>query len=157
MQTGNTSLNTMAASATLHCLTGCAIGEISGMIIGTAFGLTNFITVAISITLAFIFGYSLSLLPLLQAQVGLFTAMRLVLVADTLSITTMELVDNFVMLAIPGAMAAGLVNPVFWLAMPFSLVIAFFAAFPVNKFLLNRHKGHALLHDSHNEPHLEQS
>jgi len=143
------SVDKAAAGATLHCLTGCAIGEIAGMIIGTALGLSNLITIAISIILAFIFGYSLSLLPLVKAGVALSLAMTTVLAADTLSIAVMEAVDNAVMVTIPGAMDAGLVNPLFWLALPFSLFVAFFAAFPVNKYLLNRGKGHALIHEYH--------
>jgi uncharacterized cupredoxin-like copper-binding protein len=139
-------INAMAASATLHCLTGCAIGEILGLIIGTALGLSNVATIALAIGLAFLFGYALSTLPLLRAGLGFFGALGIVLAADTLSIATMELVDNAVMAAIPGAMEAGLSNPVFWLAMMLALTTAFIAAYPVNRYLLSRGKGHALTH-----------
>lgn len=139
----------MAINATLHCLTGCAIGEITGLIIGTIFGLSNLLTIAISIGLAFLFGYTLSTLPLLKAGLTVATAFTVVLAADTLSILTMEIVDNSIMAVIPGAMNAGLVNPVFWLAMPFSLAVAFLVAVPVNKYLLERGKGHALVHKYH--------
>ena len=146
------SLNAMAASATLHCLTGCAIGEIAGLMIGTAVGLSNASTIALSIALAFLFGYSLSTLPLLSAGLPLRTALGVVLAADTLSILTMEIVDNAVMAAIPGAMNAGLVNVTFWIGMMISLAAAFVAAFPVNRILLKRGKGHALTHEYHGMP-----
>ena len=139
-------INAMAASATLHCLTGCAIGEILGLIIGTAIGLSNVATIALAIGLAFLFGYTLSTLPLVKAGLGFFGALGIVLAADTLSIATMELVDNAVMAAIPGAMDAGLSNPVFWLGMMVALTAAFIAAYPVNRYLLSRGKGHALTH-----------
>ena len=139
-------INAMAASATLHCLTGCAIGEIAGLIIGTAIGLSNVATIALAVALAFLFGYALSTLPLLKAGLSFFGALGIVLAADTLSIATMEVVDNAVMAAIPGAMDAGLSNPVFWLGMMVALTAAFFAAYPVNRFLLGRGKGHALTH-----------
>jgi hypothetical protein len=143
------SLNSMAASATLHCLTGCAIGEIAGLMIGTAAGLTNAATIALSIALAFLFGYSLSTLPLLNAGLPLRTALGVVLAADTLSILTMEIVDNAVMATIPGAMDAGLVNVTFWIGMMIALTAAFLAAYPVNRMLLKRGKGHALTHEYH--------
>ena len=143
------STNAMAISATLHCLTGCAIGEILGLMIGTALGLGNLATIAIAVALAFLFGYALSTLPLLRAGLGFGAALSIVLAADTLSIATMELVDNLVMAAIPGAMEAGLVNPVFWLSMMLALTVAFFAAWPVNRYLLARGKGHALTHGFH--------
>ena len=139
-------LTTMAASATLHCLTGCAIGEILGLMIGTALGLSSGWTIATAVGLAFFFGYALSTLPLLKGGLNLAAALGLVVAADTLSIATMEVVDNLVMALIPGAMDAGLVNPVFWVAMMASLVAAFLAAYPVNKYLLRRGKGHALTH-----------
>jgi hypothetical protein len=142
-------LNAMAASATLHCLTGCAIGEVAGLIIGTAAGLSNGLTIAISIALAFFFGYTLSTLPLLKAGLALGTALSVVLAADTLSILTMEVVDNLVVAVIPGAMNAGLVNVIFWISLMLSLGIAFFAAYPVNRYLLKRGKGHALTHEYH--------
>ena len=137
----------MAVSATLHCLTGCAIGEIVGMLVGTAAGLANGWTIAISIALAFVFGYTLSTLPLLRSGLALGVALSLVLAADTLSIATMEVVDNLVVAVIPGAMDAGLVNVVFWVSLLLSLVAAFAAAYPVNRLLLQRGKGHALTHE----------
>lgn len=146
---GAGSVNTMALSATLHCLTGCAIGEIAGLIIGTALGLSNLATIGLAVALAFLFGYALSTLPLLKAGLALGTALSVVLAADTLSILTMEVVDNLVMAVIPGAMNAGLVNPVFWLGMMIALGAAFLAAYPVNRHLLRRGKGHALTHEYH--------
>ena len=143
------SANAMAVAATLHCLTGCAIGEILGLMIGTALGLGSLATIALAIGLAFLFGYTLSTLPLLRAGLGVGTALGVVLAADTLSIATMELVDNLVVAVIPGAMDAGLVNPVFWLSMMLALTVAFFAAWPVNRYLLQRGKGHALTHEHH--------
>jgi hypothetical protein len=142
-------INTMAASATLHCLTGCAIGEIAGLMIGTAVGLSAGWTIGLSVALAFLFGYALSTLPLLRAGLGLGAALTVVLAADTLSILVMEVVDNAVMAVIPGAMEAGLVNVVFWVGMMIALTAAFFAAFPVNRYLLQRGKGHALTHGYH--------
>ena len=139
----------MALSATLHCLTGCAIGEIAGLMIGTALGLGTGWTVVLAVALAFLFGYSLSTLPLLRSGLTLGAALALVLAADTLSIATMEVVDNAVMATIPGAMDAGLVNPVFWVSMMIALTVAFFAAYPVNRWLMARGKGHALTHEHH--------
>lgn len=139
----------MALSATLHCLTGCAIGEILGLMIGTAIGLTVGWTIALAVALAFLFGYALSTLPLLKAGLGVGAALSVVLAADTLSIATMELVDNLVMALIPGAMDAGLVNVVFWVSMMIALTAAFAAAYPVNRYLLARGKGHALTHAYH--------
>jgi hypothetical protein len=144
-----TNLNSMAANATLHCLTGCAIGEILGLMIGTALGLANAATIPLSIALAFVFGYTLSTLPLLQAGLGFFASLSVVFAADTLSIAVMEVTDNLVMLVIPGAMEAGLVNPVFWIGMIIALTAAFFAAYPVNRYLINKGKGHALAHEHH--------
>ncbi len=142
-------VNAMALSATLHCLTGCAIGEILGLIIGTAVGLSTGVTILLALSLAFLFGYTLSTLPLLRSGLGLGSALAVVLAADTLSIATMELVDNLVMALIPGAMEAGLVNMTFWIAMMIALTAAFFAAYPVNRHLLRRGKGHALTHGYH--------
>lgn len=144
-----TNLNKLSASATLHCLTGCAIGEITGLVIGTALGLPALTTIFIAVTLAFIFGYALSLLPIMKAGVALSVAIPAVFAADTLSIATMEIVDNAVMAVIPGAMEAGIVNPIFWVSLPVALAIAFAAAFPVNRYLLQRGKGHALVHQYH--------
>ncbi|HWJ12047.1 MAG TPA: DUF4396 domain-containing protein [Nocardioides sp.] len=141
--------NAIAASATLHCLTGCAIGEIAGLMIGTAIGLSSGQTIALAVGLAFVFGYLLSSLPLVGAGMSFGRAMRLVLAADTISILVMEVVDNAVMAAIPGAMEAGLVDPVFWIGMIVALAAAFVAAFPVNRHLIDRGKGHALHHAHH--------
>jgi hypothetical protein len=140
-------LNSMALSATLHCLTGCAIGEILGLMIGTAIGLSTGWTVALAVALAFLFGYALSTFPLVKAGLGVGAALSIVFAADTLSIATMELVDNLVMAAIPGAMEAGLVNWVFWISMMMALTAAFAVAYPVNRYLLRRGKGHALTHE----------
>ncbi len=140
------SRNSMAASATLHCLTGCAIGEIAGLMIGTALGLSTGITIALAVGLAFLFGYLLSTVPLIQAGLGFFAALSVVFAADTLSIAIMEIVDNTIMAVIPGAMDAGLVNPIFWVGMMIALTAAFIAAFPVNRYLIDKGKGHALTH-----------
>lgn len=152
-------INQMAFSATLHCLTGCAIGEVTGLIIGTTLGLETHITILLAVVLAFVFGFALSTLPLLKTGIGFFAALSVVFAADTLSIATMEIVDNAVMAIIPGAMNAGLVNPLFWIAMPFSLFVAFWAAYPVNNYLLSKGKGHALImkYHNHSEHHQEHS
>ena len=143
------STNAMAASATLHCLTGCAIGEILGLMIGTAIGLATLPTIALAVGLAFLFGYALSTLPLLKTGLAFGAALSIVLAADTLSILTMEVTDNLVMAVIPGAMDAGLVNWLFWVGMAIALTVAFAAAYPVNRYLLSRGKGHALTHEFH--------
>lgn len=147
--------NALAASATLHCLTGCAIGEIAGLMIGTAIGLSTGQTIVLAVGLAFVFGYALSSLPLVGAGMGLGRALRLVLAADTVSILVMELVDNAVMAVIPGAMDAGLVDPVFWIGMIVALSAAFVAAFPVNRYLIDRGRGHALHHAHHHDAHTD--
>lgn len=139
--------NAMAASATLHCLTGCSIGEIVGMLISSAAGWGNLASVAISFGLAFVFGYTLSSLPLVRTGLGLVAALQLVLAADTLSILTMEVVDNGVMALVPGALEAQLPDTLFWLSMGLSLLVAFAAAFPVNRWLMSRDRGHALTHE----------
>ena len=139
----------MAISATLHCLAGCALGEITGLVVGTAFHYSNATTLFLSIVLAFLFGYSLSLLPLLKSGMSRAVAFKIVLAADTLSIATMELVDTIVMIVMPGAMDASVVQPLFWISMILALTIAFFAALPVNKYLLARGKGHALMQHHH--------
>ncbi|AKU18500.1 hypothetical protein VV02_00295 [Luteipulveratus mongoliensis] len=136
----------MAASATLHCLTGCSIGEIAGLLIGTHQGWDNLQTTVLSIALAFVFGYALSSLPVVLAGVSVGAALQLVLAADTLSIFTMEVVDNAVMNVVPGAMDAGLDRPLFWVSMMIALTVAFAAAYPVNVYLMGRGKGHALTH-----------
>jgi hypothetical protein len=142
------SLNRTAWSATLHCLTGCAIGEILGMVIGTALGWGNGATIILAIVLAFLFGYSFTLVPLLKAM-SAASAAKLALAADTASITVMEIVDNAVMLIIPGAMDAGLDTLIFWGSLAFSLAVAAVAAFPVNRWLIARGKGHAVVHAHH--------
>jgi hypothetical protein len=139
-------LDSMALSATLHCLTGCAIGEILGLMVGTAIGLSTGWTIVLAVGLAFLFGYTLSTFPLLRAGLGVGAALSIVLAADTLSIAVMEVVDNAVMALIPGAMDAGLVNGIFWVSMFIALGAAFVAAYPVNRYLLARGKGHALTH-----------
>ena len=142
------SLNRTAWSATLHCLTGCAIGEVLGMVIGTALGWGTVATIALAVVLAFFFGYLLTLRPLLP-RVGFAKAAKLALAADTASITIMEIVDNAIMLVIPGAMDAGLASVLFWGALAFSLAVAAVAAFPVNRWLISRGMGHAVVHARH--------
>jgi len=143
------SLNRIAAMATLHCLTGCAIGEVAGLVIGTALGLATAATIALAVVLAFAFGYGLTIVPLLRAKLPLGTALKLALAADTLSIGVMELVDNAVMLLIPGAMDAGLAHPLFWGSLAFALLVAGLAAFPMNRWLIARGRGHAVVHARH--------
>jgi Domain of unknown function (DUF4396) len=143
------SLNRTAFMATAHCLTGCAIGEVLGVIIGTALGWGNFATIVLAIVLAFFFGYSLTTLPLLRAGLALATVIPLALASDTLSIGVMEIVDNAIILIIPGAMEAGLDDGLFWASLALSLIVAFFAAFPVNRWLIARGKGHAVVHAYH--------
>ena len=146
---GDTSLNRSALQATVHCLTGCAIGEVLGMIVATALGWGNAASIAISIVLAFLFGYSLTLGPIVRANVPFRRAAGLTLASDTLSITTMEIVDNAFILFVPGAIAAGLGDALFWWSLGVSLVIAFVAAFPVNRWLIARGRGHAVMHELH--------
>lgn len=141
-------LNRLAFSATAHCLTGCSIGEVLGMVIGTALAFGTAATVALSVLLAFAFGYSLTLLPLAR-EMALSAALKLALAADTLSITVMEIVDNAVMVVVPGAMDAGLGSPLFWGTLAISLALAGIAAFPVNRWLIARGRGHALVHEHH--------
>jgi len=143
------SLNRLALSATLHCLTGCSIGEVLGMVIGTAMGLGNWPTVALAVALAFVFGYTLTILPLWRAGIGFGTALKLAFAADTVSITIMEIVDNLIMLVIPGAMDAGLFDFRFWGSLALALVLAGVAAYPVVRWLISRGKGHAVVHDYH--------
>jgi hypothetical protein len=137
----------------LHCLTGCAIGEVLGLVIGTALGWGNVATIALAVVLAFFFGYSLTMLPLLRSGLALGAAIPLALAADTLSITVMEIVDNAVMLVVPGAMEAGLASPLFWGSLAFALAVAFVAAFPVNRYLIARGRGHAVVHEHHGDHH----
>ncbi len=141
-------LNRVAVSATLHCLTGCAIGEIVGMIIGTALGLSNAATIVISIALAFVFGYALTSYPLLRAGLALSAVVPIALASDTLSIATMEVVDNAIVLLVPGAMDAGLGDLLFWGSLAFALAIAGVVAVPVNRWLIARGKGHAVVHET---------
>jgi len=143
------SLNRTAWSATLHCLTGCAIGEVLGMVIGTAFGWGNAATIMLSVALAFFFGYSLTIRPLLASGMALTGAAKIALAADTASITVMEIVDNAVMLLVPGAMGATLASPLFWGMLVVSLALAAVAAFPVNRWLIARGRGHAVVHAHH--------
>jgi hypothetical protein len=141
--------NRVALSATLHCLTGCAIGEVLGLVIATALGWSNLPSVVLSIVLAFFFGYSLTALPLLRSGLALRRAAPLALASDTLSIGTMEIVDTLIVLIIPGAMVAGLGDPLFWGSLAFALFVAFWAAFPVNRWLIARGRGHAVVHAYH--------
>jgi hypothetical protein len=143
------SLNRLALSATIHCLTGCAIGEVLGMVIGTASGFSDVATIALSVVLAFFFGFGLTSLPLLRSGMTLAAVAPLALASDTISITIMELVDNAIMLAIPGAMDTTLTDPGFWLALAAALLIAGAAAYPANRWLLARGKGHAVVHALH--------
>ena len=139
----------MAAQATLHCLTGCAIGEVLGMVIGTALGWGNVPTMVLAIVLAFFFGYSLTLRGVLRAGVDFRTAVRVALAADTLSIAVMELIDNGVIVLWPGAMDAELADALFWAALGISLVVAFVVTTPVNRWMIGRGKGHAVVHQYH--------
>ena len=148
MPTEGAALTTVAISATLHCLTGCAIGEVAGMAIGTAAGFSNLGTVVLSIALAFLFGYGLTSLPLLRAGLALSAVIPIALASDTLSIATMEVVDNAIVLAIPGALEAGLGSLLFWGSLSFSLVVAGAFAVPVNRWLIARGKGHAVVHET---------
>ncbi|MEZ5155143.1 MAG: DUF4396 domain-containing protein [Solirubrobacterales bacterium] len=148
MPTGGRALTAISVSATLHCLTGCAIGEVAGMAIGTAAGMSNGATIALSIALAFLFGYSLTSLPLLRAGLALAAVVPIALAADTFSILTMEIVDNLVMVAIPGALHAGLGDLLFWGSLAFALAIAFVFAVPVNRWLIARGRGHAVVHET---------
>ena len=143
------SLTRTAISATLHCLTGCAIGEILGLVLATWWGLANGLSIALSVVLAFFFGYLLSMLPLLRGGLPLRKAVRIALAADTLSILTMELVDSAVVLAIPGAMDAGLADLLFWASLAGALAVAFVVTVPVNRALIARGKGHAVAHQFH--------
>lgn len=149
LQNKDASLNRTAISATAHCLTGCAIGEVLGMVIGTALGWGNVATIALAVVLAFFFGYSLTMVPLLRSGLALATVLPLAFAADTLSITVMEIVDNLVMLAVPGAMEAGPTSLLFWGSLAFALAVAFVAAFPVNRYLIARGRGHAVVHQYH--------
>jgi hypothetical protein len=143
------SLNRLAFTATTHCLTGCAIGEVLGFIIGTALGWGNWETVVLAIVLAFFFGYLLTSWPLLRSGLSLREVAPIALASDTVSITIMEIVDNAVILVIPGAMEAGLTDPLFWGSLAFALAIAGVAAYPANRWLIARGRGHAVVHRHH--------
>jgi hypothetical protein len=141
--------SSVAASATLHCLTGCAIGEVLGMVIGTAAGLSNTTTIGLAVALAFVFGYALTMRGVLRAGVRFGEALKIALAADTVSIAVMEIVDNAVLLSVPRAMEAGLTSWLFWASLAFSLIVAFLVTVPVNRWMIGRGKGHAVVHAYH--------
>ena len=143
------SLNRLAFTATLHCLSGCAVGEVLGMVVGTALGWTALSTIVLAVGLAFVFGYAFTMVPLLQAGLAFGSVLKLALAADTASIAIMEIVDNAIMLVIPGAMDAHLDSPLFWGSLGAALVIAGAASFPVNRWLISRGRGHAVVHAHH--------
>ncbi len=149
MHGNETSLNRVAFSATAHCLTGCAIGEVLGMVIGTALGWGNVATIVLAVALAFFFGYSLTMLPLLRSGMALAAVFPLAFASDTLSITVMEIVDNLIMVVVPGAMEAGPTSLLFWGSLAVALAVAFVVAFPVNRYLIARGKGPAVVHQHH--------
>jgi hypothetical protein len=148
MPTSGGALTAIAVSATLHCLTGCAIGEVAGMAIGTAFGFSDWGTVAFAVALAFVFGYALTSLPLLRAGLALATVVPIALASDTASIAVMEIVDNAIVVVIPGALEAELADLLFWGSLAFSLFIAGIVAVPLNRWLIARGKGHAVVHET---------
>ena len=148
MPTSGGALSAVAFSATLNCLTGCALGEIAGMAIGTALGFSNLATILLAIVLAFLFGYGLTSLPLLRAGLALSAVIPIALASDTLSIGTMEIVDNLIVVLVPGALDAGLGDLLFWGSLSVSLVIAGAFAFPVNRWLIGRGKGHVAVHET---------
>jgi len=143
------SLTRSAVQATLHCLAGCAVGEVLGMVLATAFGWGNAASIAISIVLAFLFGYAFTIQPVLRAGVHLRRAVGVALASDTVSISTMEIIDNAFILLVPGALAAGLADGVFWWSLAVGLVIAFVVTVPVNRWLISRGRGHAVMHELH--------
>jgi len=147
------SLSRLAFSATAHCLTGCAIGEVLGLVIGTALGLPDVSTIVLAVVLAFAFGYGLTMRPLLGAGLAFGQALRLAFAADTLSIAVMEIVDNAIIVAVPGAMEAGLASLLFWGSLAVALAVAFAFAFPVNYWLIKRGRGHAVVHEYHGAAH----
>jgi len=149
MPAAGAALNQLALSATLHCLTGCAIGEVLGMVIGQALGFSEWGTVALAVALAFFFGYLFTSIPLLRSGLALGAVIPLALASDTISIAIMEVVDNAIMLLIPGAMDATLSDPGFWAALAVALLIAGAAAYPANRWLISRGKGHAVVHSHH--------
>jgi Domain of unknown function (DUF4396) len=143
------SLNALAFSATVHCLTGCAIGEVLGVVIGTALGWSDLGTIALAVALAFFFGYSFTSLPLLRAGMALSAVIPIALASDTISIAIMEFVDNAILLLIPGAMEAGVGDIGFWASLAVALLVAGMAAYPANRWLIARGKGHAVVHQHH--------
>ncbi|HWJ43597.1 MAG TPA: DUF4396 domain-containing protein [Solirubrobacterales bacterium] len=146
MDADGRTLNAVAFSATVHCLTGCAIGEVAGMATGTALGFSDLGTIALAVALAFLFGYTLTSLPLLRSGMALGAVIPIALASDTVSIAVMEVVDNLIMLAVPGAMEAGLDSLLFWGSLAFALVVAGLVALPVNRWLIVRGRGHAVVH-----------
>jgi hypothetical protein len=148
-QAGGQGLTRLAVSATLHCLTGCAIGEVLGLVLATWWGWSDAPSIALAVALAFLFGYAFTIVPVLRSGLALKAAIGVALAADTLSILTMEIVDNAIILAIPGAMDAGVVDPLFWGSLALALAVAGVVAFPVNRWLIQRGRGHAVLHDRH--------
>jgi hypothetical protein len=153
MQHPEQNLTRTAISATLHCLTGCAIGEVLGMVIATALGWGNVASILVSVALAFFFGYSLAMRPVLRAGLRFRRAARVAIVSDTISIGTMEIVDNAFIVIVPGALAAGLSTALFWWSLAVSLAIAFVVTVPVNRWLIARGKGHAVAHEFHERDH----
>jgi hypothetical protein len=145
-QHAEASLNRLAASATTHCLTGCAIGEVLGLAIATVLDWGNLASIVLAIILAFFFGYSFTAVPLLRSGLALAAVLPIALAADTFSITVMEIVDNAIVLVVPGAMEAGLADLLFWGSLAFALAIAWVAAFPVNRWLISKGRGHAVVH-----------
>jgi hypothetical protein len=143
------SLNRLAASATTHCLSGCAVGEVLGLAIATALGWGNVASIALAVVLAFFFGYSFTVVPLLRSGLALAAVLPIAFAADTFSIVVMEIVDNAVVLLIPGAMEAGLGDALFWGSLAFALAVAWVAAFPVNRWLISKGRGHAVIHSHH--------
>ena len=143
------SLTRQAASATLHCLTGCAIGEVLGLVIATALGWADLPSIALAVALAFVFGYAFTVTPVMRAGLTFRQALRVALIADTVSIAVMEIVDNAVLLAVPGAMEAGLADWFFWASLAFALAVAFVLTLPVNRAMIARGKGHASVHEYH--------
>ena len=139
----------MAAQATLHCLTGCAIGEVLGMVIGTSLGFSDWTTVALAVALAFLFGYALTMRGVLRAGVPFRAAVKVALAADTVSIAVMEVIDNAIMLSVPGAMEAGISSWIFWASLAFALAVAFVLTWPLNRWMMSRGKGHAVVHAYH--------
>ena len=153
LPTSGSALSGVALSATLHCLTGCAIGEVTGLVVGTALGFSDLGTIALAVALAFLFGYTLTSLPLLRAGLTFGAVVPIALASDTLSIATMELVDNAVILLVPGAMEAELTSLLFWGSLAFALAVAFVVAYPVNRYLISRGRGHAVVHQYHHGRH----